>query len=84
MTVLPRTTKTRLPSEVFDLPIDKIRSGYYSDAYFNYTQKVLERDDHRPRVMVQVFQRFSSVLGGVDEAIATLRECAGLMRDDGT
>ena len=84
MNVLPRTTKTRLPSEVFDLPIDKIRSGYYSDAYFNYTQKVLERDDHRPRVMVQVFQRFSSVLGGVDEAIATLRECAGLMRDDGT
>ena len=84
MNVLPRTTKTRLPSEVFDLPIDKIRAGYYSDAYFNYTQKVLERDDHRPRVLVQVFQRYSSVLGGVDEAIATLRECAGLMRDDGT
>ena len=84
MNVLPRTTKTRLPSEVFDLPIDKIRAGYYSDAYFNYTQKVLERDDHRPRVLVQVFQRYSSVLGGVDEAIATLRECAGLTRDDGT
>ena len=84
MNVLPRTTKTRLPSEVFDLPIDKIRAGYYSDAYFNYTQKVLERDEHRPRVLVQVFQRYSSVLGGVDEAIATLRECAGLMRDDGT
>ena len=84
MNVLPRTTKTRLPSEVFDLPIDKIRAGYYSDAYFNYTQKVLERDEHRPRVLVQVFQRYSSVLGGVDEAIATLRECAGLTRDDGT
>ena len=84
MNVLPRITKTRLPSEVFDLPIDKIRAGYYSDAYFNYTQKVLERDEHRPRVLVQVFQRYSSVLGGVDEAIATLRECAGLMRDDGT
>ena len=84
MSVLPRTTKTRLPSEVFDLPVDKIRAGYYSDAYFNYTQKVLERDAHRPRVVVQVFQRYASVLGGVDEAIATLRECAGLVRDDGT
>jgi nicotinate phosphoribosyltransferase len=84
MSTLPRATKTRLPSEVFDLPIDKIRSGWYSDAYFNHPQKVLVRDAHRPRVLVQVFQRGSSVLGGVDEAIATLRECAGLVRDDGT
>ncbi|MEI6689274.1 MAG: quinolinate phosphoribosyl transferase [Thermoleophilia bacterium] len=84
MSTLPRTTKTRLPSEVFDLPIEKIRSGWYSDAYFNHTQKVLVRDAHRPRVLVQVFQRGSSVLGGVDEAIATLRECAGLVREDGT
>jgi len=57
MSTLPRTTKTRLPSEVFDLPIEKIRSGWYSDAYFNHTLKVLLRDAHRPRVLVQVFQR---------------------------
>ena len=83
MNVPPRASKTRLPSDVFDLPVDKIRTGYYSDAYFNHSQKVLERDAHRPRVLVQVFQRRSAVLGGVDEAIATLRECAGLLRDDG-
>ncbi len=83
MNVLPRATKTRLPSEVFDLPVEKIRTGYYSDAYFNHTQKVLERDGHRPRVVVQVFQRNAAVLGGVDEAIATLRECAGLLTDGG-
>lgn len=84
MSVQPRASKTRLPSDVFDLPVDKIRTGYYSDAYFNHTQKVLERDGHRPRVLVQVFQRKRAVLGGVDEAIATLRECAGLMTDAGT
>ena len=83
MSILPRLTNTRLPSEVFDLPVDKIRTGYYSDAYFNHTQKVLERSAHRPRVLVQVFHRRAAVLGGVDEAIAILRECAGLVRDDG-
>ena len=72
--------RTRLPSEVFDLPIEKIRDGYYSDAYFNYTKRVLEQDGHRPRVLMQVFQRKHAVLGGMDEAIAILRECAG--RDD--
>lgn len=84
MSVLPRVTQTRLPSEIFDLPVEKIRTGWYSDAYFNHTQRVLERDGHRPRVLVQVFTRRAAVLGGVDEALAVLRECAGLMRDDGS
>ena len=34
-------------------------------------------EGHRPRVLVQVFQREHSVLGGVDEALAILRLCAG-------
>ena len=28
----------RLPSEVFDLPVEKMRDGYYSDAYFVFTK----------------------------------------------
>jgi nicotinate phosphoribosyltransferase len=75
--------RTRLPSEVFDLPIAKIRDGYYSDAYFNYTKRVLEQDDHHPAVLMQVFQRKHAVLGGMDEAIAILRECAGELVPDG-
>ena len=38
---------------------------------------MLERDGHHPRVLMQVFQRHQSVLGGMDEAIAVLRECSG-------
>ena len=75
--------RTRLPSEVFDLPVDKIRAGYYSDQYFNSTKRVLEADGRRPRVLMQVFQRKHAVLGGMDEAIAILRECAGLATADG-
>jgi nicotinate phosphoribosyltransferase len=74
----------RLPSEVFELPVEKIRSGYYSDAYFNSTKSVLEgRGDH-PHVLMQVFQRKEAVLGGMDEAIAILRECSGREAPDGT
>ena len=54
-----------------------MRDGYYSDAYFTFTRDVLEHDDHRPTVLMQVFQREHAVLGGVDEAIAILAQCAG-------
>jgi nicotinate phosphoribosyltransferase len=77
-------TRARLPSAVFDLPVDKLRDGYYSDAYFTFTKDVLERDGHQPRVRMQVFQRHHSVLGGMDEAIAILRECSGRRLPDGS
>ena len=82
MSAAPRTRR-RLPSEIFDLPVEKIREGYYSDAYFVYTKQVLELDGHHPRVLMQVFQRQQSVLGGMDEAIAVLRECCGRAGADG-
>src|SRR4051794_40194461 len=77
-------TRARLPSAVFDLPVEKLRDGYYSDAYFTFTKDVLERDRRRPHVRMQVFQRKHSVLGGMDEAIAILRECSGERLADGS
>jgi nicotinate phosphoribosyltransferase len=67
----------RLGPEVFRLPAERIREGYYSDAYFNTTKRLLEDDDRHPRALVQVFQKQDSLLGGVDEAIAVLKECSG-------
>ena len=69
--------RTRLHPATFQLPVEKMRDGYYSDAYFTFTRDVLELDDHRPDVLMQVFQRERSVLGGVDEALAILRLCSG-------
>jgi len=69
--------RVRLDPETFQLPVDKMRDGYYSDAYFTFTRAVLEADGHRPDVLMQVFQREHSVLGGVDEAIAILKLCSG-------
>jgi nicotinate phosphoribosyltransferase len=66
----------RLPPEIFELPVEKMREGYYTDAYFNHTREVLLRDGRRPRVVMQVFQKKRSYLGGIDEAIAVLKLCA--------
>ena len=66
----------RLPPEVFELPVEKMREGYYTDAYFNHTRQVLLRDERHPRVVMQVFQKKHAYLGGVDEAIAILKLCA--------
>jgi nicotinate phosphoribosyltransferase len=73
----PATRRRRLPAETFQLPVEKMREGYYSDAYFTFTRDLLEWDAHHPRVLMQVFQRQESVLGGVDEALAILRLCSG-------
>jgi nicotinate phosphoribosyltransferase len=75
--------RERLASEVFRLPVDRIRDGYYSDAYFVYAKALLEGEDRHPRALMQVFQKRDSVLGGIDEAIAVLRECSGRRGPDG-
>jgi nicotinate phosphoribosyltransferase len=76
--------RERLAPSVFRLPVGKIRAGYYSDAYFNATKELLEADGHHPRVLMQVFQRKDSLLGGIDEAVAIVKECAGSRAADGT
>jgi nicotinate phosphoribosyltransferase len=75
-------TRARLDPNVFRLPVDRIRSGYYSDAYFVYTKHLLQEQDYHPRVLMQVFQKRDSVLGGIDEAIAVLRLCSGFQGGD--
>jgi nicotinate phosphoribosyltransferase len=79
----PRAPSQRLSSAVFRLPIARIREGYYSDQYFNLTKQLLEAEDRRPQVLMQVFQKEHSTLGGIDEAIAILRECSGERGPDG-
>src|SRR5512132_1445936 len=71
-----KPARQRLAPEVFDLPVEKMRAGWYTDAYFNHARATLLADGRRPRVVVQVFQKNDAWLGGVDEAIAILRLCS--------
>jgi nicotinate phosphoribosyltransferase len=67
------TTRTRLDPSVFDLPVEKMRAGWYTDAYFNHTRAALLEDGRHPQVVMQVFQKKNAYLGGMDEAIAILK-----------
>jgi nicotinate phosphoribosyltransferase len=76
--------RERLDPTIFRLPVDRIREGYYSDAYFVHTKSLLEDENHHPHVTMQVFQKRDSILGGIDEAIAVLKLCSGRRGADGT
>jgi len=71
-----RSTRSRLDPEVFELPVEKMRAGYYTDAYFNHSRAALLADERHPRVVMQVFQKHDAYLGGIDEAIAILKLCS--------
>ena len=73
---MPPPSRQRLSPEVFDLPVEKMRSGWYTDAYFNHARATLLADGRHPQVVVQVFQKKNAWLGGMDEAIAILQLCS--------
>jgi nicotinate phosphoribosyltransferase len=75
--------RRRLDPEVFRLPVEKIRSGWYSDAYFNFAKELLEAEGRSAHVTMQVFQKHEAALGGIDEAIAVLKLCSGRQSADG-
>lgn len=68
--------RPRLDPAIFHLPVDRMRSGYYSDKYFVRTREILVADRYRPLVTMQVFGKGNAFLGGIDEAIAILKLCA--------
>jgi nicotinate phosphoribosyltransferase len=68
--------RKRLDPGIFNLPVAKMRAGYYSDKYFVRAREILLADRYRPRVTMQVFGKSHAFLGGVDEAIAILKLCS--------
>lgn len=72
--------RKRLSPETFDIPVQKIRRGYYSAVYFWREKQILEKLGYSKKVLMQVFQKNNAVLCGVDEAIAVLKLCSGYFR----
>ena len=67
------SSKERLDPAVFDLPVERIRSGHFTDKYFVRTRDVLRAGTGSPAVLMQVFCKSAGLLSGVDEAIAVLK-----------
>ncbi|WP_205698703.1 quinolinate phosphoribosyl transferase [Conexibacter sp. SYSU D00693] len=80
----PGPQRRRLDPAVFNLPVGRLREGWFSDAYFTTTKDLLEAEGHHPRVLMQVFQKQRSLLGGIDEALAILKLGSGRQDADGT
>ena len=66
----------RRPVESFSFPVEKIKEGYYTDAYFLRSEEILNGDNYHPRVLMQVFARDNVVVCGTDEVIALIKQCA--------
>lgn len=74
--------RERLHPEVFRLPVEKIRAGYKSDIYFARTKLILERDQRKDRVTMQIFQKHpGTVIVGTDQTLALLHVGTGTYRD---
>ena len=58
---------------MFDLPVERLSAGFYSDKYFVRTRDILRGDQHDAIVTMQVFCRSAGLLAGMDEAIAILK-----------
>ncbi|RKX97646.1 MAG: quinolinate phosphoribosyl transferase, partial [Spirochaetes bacterium] len=68
--------RKRLPPEIFKIPVQLIKQGWYSDKYFIRTKEILQKDRNHNRVLMQVFARQAGIICGVDLAIAILKLCA--------
>ncbi len=71
----PLRSGKRLHPSIFNLPVEKMRSGYYSDKYFVRTRDILQADGYDPVVTMQVFQKRHAWVAGTDEAVAILKLC---------
>jgi nicotinate phosphoribosyltransferase len=73
---MPPRRRKRADPALFNVPVEQIRQGFYSDKYFVRTREILRADGRSSRVTMQVSCKSPAFLGGIDEAIAILKLCS--------
>lgn len=73
---MPPRRRKRIDPALFELSVDRIRAGYFSDVYFNRSREVLRAEGRSARVTWQVSAKRAGWLGGIDEAVALLKLCS--------
>jgi len=73
---MPPRRKRRIDPALFELPVERIRAGEFSDVYFNRARAALRTSERAARVTWQVSVKKAGWLGGIDEAVALLKLCA--------
>src|SRR5512146_2882831 len=73
---MPPRRRKRIDPAAFRLPVDEIKTGVYTDAYFVRAREVLRQDKRTPAVVMQFTGKDEGWVSGIDEAIALLKLCA--------
>ena len=73
---MPARRRKRIDPALFALPVEQIRAGTYSDAYFNSARAALRAEGRVARVTWQLTVKRDGWLGGIDEAVALLKLCS--------
>ncbi len=73
---MPPRRRKRIDPALFELPVERIRAGEFSDVYLTRARDALRAGNRAPRVTWQVTAKNDGWLGGIDEAVAILKLCA--------
>ncbi|HEY4216590.1 MAG TPA: hypothetical protein VGM67_05600 [Gemmatimonadaceae bacterium] len=73
---MPPRRRKRIDPAAFQLPVEQIKQGFYTDAYFVRAREVVRRDKRTAPVVLQFTGKNEGWLSGIDEAIALLKLCA--------
>jgi nicotinate phosphoribosyltransferase len=67
--------RKRLDPAVFQLPVERLRAGEFSDQYMAMAASVLKTARKNPRVRMQVTAKHGGWISGIDETVAILKLC---------
>ncbi|HEY2065429.1 MAG TPA: hypothetical protein VGG84_05680 [Gemmatimonadaceae bacterium] len=73
---MPPRRRRRIDPMLFELPVERIRGGEFSDVYFNRAREALRAEGRSAPVTWQVSAKRAGWLGGIDEAVALLKLCS--------
>src|SRR3954464_5658974 len=73
--MMPPRRRKRIEPAAFNLPVDQIKAGFFTDAYFVRAREIVSNDRRSPIVLMQFTGKNGAWLGGIDESIAILKLC---------
>jgi nicotinate phosphoribosyltransferase len=73
---MPPRRRKRLDPAAFNLPVEQIQQGYYTDTYFVRAREIVRNDKRTPIVTMQFTGKNEGWLSGIDESVALLKLCA--------
>jgi nicotinate phosphoribosyltransferase len=72
---MPPRRRKRIDPAAFQLPVEQIKQGFYTDTYFVRAREIVRGDKRPASVLMQFTGKNGGWLGGIDEAIALLKLC---------